>query len=161
MARPDRARGKLLLIAALGGATLIAVVASSSPAIAGSIVSFAKQAGNANTVSGIPASRRPRAGMLLPLNASGHFPSAIVPAGATGAKGDQGAQGAPGSNGATGPPEQTDLQEQRATRATRARRVQQVPPVRVEPRATPATPARRAQQAQRARPAQPVPRGPG
>jgi hypothetical protein len=95
-----KARTQTLVVA-----VVVAVVASGGPAIAGQIVSFAKQAGNATTVGGVGVSKKPHAGSLLPLGANGRFPSSIVPAGATGAagaKGDTGAQGAPGAQGAQG-----------------------------------------------------------
>jgi Collagen triple helix repeat (20 copies) len=88
-----------ILVVALG----VALVASSAPAVAGQIVGFAKQAGNANTVAGIGVSKQPRAGKLLPLGANGRFPASIVPAGPRGATGATGAAGANGSTGAPGP----------------------------------------------------------
>ncbi len=62
-------------------AVVVAAVATGGPAVAGDIVAFAKQAGNSKTVNGLGASKTPRAGMLLPLNAKGLFPARVVPAG--------------------------------------------------------------------------------
>ena len=119
-----RQRGGTIVVAAIVGA-----VAAGSPAVAAEVVAFAKSAGNANTVNKIGASKTPRAGMLVPLNAKGQFPAAVIPAsrqaigkagpqgrragpqgpagangsaGAQGAKGDTGASGATGATGAAG-----------------------------------------------------------
>lgn len=83
-------------------ALVVAVVASTAPAIAGDVVGFAKQAGNAKTVGGVGVSKQPRAGLLLPLGSSGKFPAGIAPAGARGAVGATGAMGATGTAGAAG-----------------------------------------------------------
>ena len=64
-----RQRGGTIVVAAIVGA-----VAAGSPAVAAEVVAFAKSAGNANTVNKIGASKTPRAGMLVPLNAKGKFP---------------------------------------------------------------------------------------
>jgi collagen triple helix repeat protein len=106
-----RQRGGTIVVAAIVGA-----VAAGSPAVAAEVVAFAKSAGNANTVNKIGASKTPRAGMLVPLNAKGQFPAAVIPAsrqaigkagpagpqGTQGAAGPAGAQGAKGNTGATG-----------------------------------------------------------
>jgi hypothetical protein len=98
-----RRHGGTIVVAGIVGA-----VAASGPAVAGQIVAFAQSAGNANTVNKIGASKTPRAGMLLPLNARGQYPAGVVPAGRQGAagpagtQGPQGLQGAPGPAGATG-----------------------------------------------------------
>ena len=94
--------GSTIVVAAIVGA-----VAAGSPAIAAEVVAFAKSAGNANTVNKIGASKTPRAGMLLPLNAKGQFPARVIPAssaaiGKTGPAGPQGLQGAAGPAGARG-----------------------------------------------------------
>ena len=101
-----RQRGGTIVVAAIVGA-----VAAGSPAVAAEVVAFAKSAGNANTVNKIGASKTPRAGMLVPLNAKGQFPAAVIPAsrqsigkaGPAGPAGAQGPQGPAGANGATGP----------------------------------------------------------
>jgi hypothetical protein len=102
-------RGGTIVVAAIVGA-----VAAGSPAVAAEVVAFAKSAGNSNTVNKIGASKTPRAGKLLPLNAQGKFPAAVLPAsraavgpagpqGATGPAGANGAAGATGATGAAGP----------------------------------------------------------
>ena len=104
-----RRHGGTIVVAGVVGA-----VAAGGPAVAAEIVVFAKAAGNAKTVNKIGASKTPRAGMLLPLNAKGQFPAAVIPAsrasvgaagptGPEGPKGLQGASGAAGANGASGP----------------------------------------------------------
>ena len=68
-------------------------------------------AANSDKVDGIHASRVPKAGQLLPLNARKKFPRAVLPTvmgpkggkGDTGATGAQGAQGPKGDTGAQGP----------------------------------------------------------
>jgi hypothetical protein len=100
-----RQRGGTIVVAAIVGA-----VAAGSPAVAAEVVAFAKSAGNANTVNKIGASKTPRAGMLVPLNAKGKFPAAVIPAsrqaigkpGPAGPQGLQGATGPAGLNGANG-----------------------------------------------------------
>lgn len=100
-----RQRGGTIVVAAIVGA-----VAAGSPAVAAEVVGFAKSAGNAKTVNKIGASKTPRAGMLLPLNAKGQFPAAVIPAsrqaigkpGPAGPQGPQGPQGPAGTNGAAG-----------------------------------------------------------
>ena len=100
-----RKRGGTIVLAAVVGA-----VAAGSPAVAAEVVAFAKSAGNANTVNKIGASKTPRAGMLVPLNAKGKFPAGVIPAsrvsigkaGPAGPQGPQGPQGAAGAAGATG-----------------------------------------------------------
>lgn len=96
-------RGGTIVLAAVVGA-----VAAGSPAVAAEVVGFAKSAGNAKTVNKIGASKTPRAGMLLPLNAKGQFPATVIPAsrqsiGKTGPAGPQGPQGPAGATGAQGP----------------------------------------------------------
>ena len=72
------------------------------PAVAGPLVDFAKRSGDADRVDGLSASRTPRAGQLLALNASKRFPASVVPAGAAGAAGATGPAGPAGANGAKG-----------------------------------------------------------
>ncbi len=89
-------------------AAIVGAVAAGSPAVAAEVVSFAKSAGNANTVNKIGASKTPRAGMLVPLNANGKFPAGVIPAsrqavGQAGPAGPQGLQGPAGAAGAQGP----------------------------------------------------------
>jgi hypothetical protein len=86
-------------------AAIVGAVAAGSPAVAAEVVSFAKSAGNANTVNKIGASKTPRAGMLVPLNAKGKFPAGVIPASAQaiGKVGPQGPQGLQGAQGLAGP----------------------------------------------------------
>jgi hypothetical protein len=109
MPTKQRLQSRTFLILAAGAcASVVAIAASQTSAVAGSTVPYASQAGNAATVNSIAASRTPHAGQLLALNAAGRFPASVLPRGAkgaTGAKGDtgpQGATGAPGEKGATG-----------------------------------------------------------
>jgi hypothetical protein len=91
-------RGGTIVVAAVVGA-----VAAGSPAVAAEVVAFAKSAGNATTVNKIGASKTPRAGMLVPLNAKGQFPASVIPASRqAGPAGPQGSQGPAGANGAAG-----------------------------------------------------------
>ncbi len=66
----------------------------------------ADYATNAGAVNGVKASKRPRAGQLVPLGKDGKFPASVGlggPAGPQGPKGDKGEQGPAGPKGATGP----------------------------------------------------------
>ena len=151
-----RKRGGTIVVAAIVGA-----VAAGSPAVAAEVVAFAKSAGNANTVNKIGASKTPRAGMLVPLNASGKFPAAVIPssrqavgkAGPAGPAGPQGLQGAPGASGAmdgrtgrdtpprpgkaaTGQRHKRSSRRQRRTRATRASPGPMEPTAQPAPRVT-------------------------
>ncbi len=63
---------------------------------------------NADRVDGLHASRTPKAGQLLALNANGKFPASVLPLvrgpkGATGPRGAQGVQGPAGLPGPVGP----------------------------------------------------------
>lgn len=70
-------------------------------------VSVVKRALNADAVNGIKASRKPKAGRLLPLGSDAKFPASVLPGpearGPQGAIGPSGAPGAPGPPGAAGP----------------------------------------------------------
>lgn len=102
LGRLSRSGGTIVVAAVVGA------LAAGTPSIASTVVDFAKRAGNADKVNGLSASKTPRAGMLVPLNARGDFPASVLPpgahgaTGATGAKGDTGATGATGAMGATG-----------------------------------------------------------
>ena len=85
-------------------AGVVGVLVAGGPAVAGPLVDFAKRSGDADRVDGLSASRTPRAGQLLALNASKRFPASVVPAGAAGAAGATGPAGPAGANGATGSP---------------------------------------------------------
>ena len=105
-------------------AGVVAALVAGAPAVAASVVDFARTSGNAQRVDGLNASRTPRAGQLLALNGAKKFPASVLPAGITGpagsvgatgpagpagpaggpgAKGDKGDSGAPGAAGPAGP----------------------------------------------------------
>jgi hypothetical protein len=63
------------------------------------VVRMALFAKNAGAVNGIKASRTPRPGQLVPLNARGHFSSSVLAI----PRGPQGPQGPPGQTGPQGP----------------------------------------------------------
>jgi predicted regulator of Ras-like GTPase activity (Roadblock/LC7/MglB family) len=113
----DRQRLPVVLSAA---ALVVAVLCATSPGIAAlqGAVRVALYAKNAAKVGGIGASKKPKAGKLLPLGKNGKFPASVLPGavkglpgaeGARGPAGPVGPQGAPGSigprglKGATGP----------------------------------------------------------
>ncbi len=119
-------RGGTIVVAAIVGA-----VAAGSPAVAAEVVAFAKSAGNANTVNKIGASKTPRAGMLVPLNAKGQFPGRsdsgepsgqAGPAGPQGSQGPQGPAGANGAAGAQGPKGNTGATGANGTNGTDGQR---------------------------------------
>lgn len=76
-------------------ALLIAIVGTPMSEGALHVVRTALFAKNAGAVNGIKASRVPRRGQLVPLNARGHFPSSVlaVPSGPQGPPGTQGPAG--------------------------------------------------------------------
>ncbi len=84
-------------------AAVVGALAAGGPAVAGTLVDFAKRAGNADKVDGIDASRTPRAGVLLALDANARFPRSVLPSGARGATGPRGPVGAAGPQGQAGP----------------------------------------------------------
>lgn len=88
------ALGALALFISLGGTGLAGHVVR---------VTFADRARNADKVDGLHASRRPRAGRLLALDRSGHFPRSVFPAGLRGRAGPRGATGPRGPVGTLGP----------------------------------------------------------
>jgi hypothetical protein len=102
----NRQRLTLVLSAA---ALLVAVVSATPDGIAGSTVRVALFARNAAKVGGIAASKKPKAGKLLPLGKNGKFPASVLPAAQAGPAGPQGAQGPagpaglPGAQGSLGP----------------------------------------------------------
>lgn len=79
-------------------ALLVAIVGTPLSEGALHVVRTALFAKNAGAVNGIKASRVPRGGQLVPLNARGHFPSSVlaVPSGPQGLPGPQGLQGPAG-----------------------------------------------------------------
>jgi Collagen triple helix repeat (20 copies) len=97
---------------ALAATALAVVLFGSTPlghAVASAVPAFAKKSGyatNAGALNGIKASRRPRAGQLVPLGRDGKFPASVAvggPAGPQGPKGDKGDKGEPGARGPVGP----------------------------------------------------------
>ena len=98
----NRQRLPLVLSAA---ALLIAVLGATPSGIAaltGGTVRVALFAKNAAKVGGIGASKKPKAGKLLPLGKNGKFPASVLPASNGGPAGPQGPQGFPGQKGAKG-----------------------------------------------------------
>lgn len=98
----NRQRLPLVLSAA---ALLIAVLGATPNGIAaltGGTVRVALFAKNAAKVGGIGASKKPKAGKLLPLGKNGKFPASVLPASKGGPAGPQGPQGFPGQKGAKG-----------------------------------------------------------
>jgi hypothetical protein len=107
------------LTVVLAAAALVVAVLSATPnGIAGSAVRVALFAKNAAKVGGIAASKKPKAGKLLPLGKDGKFPASVLPfpvqgpqgpagpegaRGPAGPQGSQGLQGLRGLRGATGP----------------------------------------------------------
>jgi hypothetical protein len=106
----------------LSAAALVIAVLGATPNGFASLKGVAKVAlfaKNAGKVSGIAASKKPKAGKLLPLGKNGKFPASVLPgttrgpagpegargpAGPAGPQGAQGSQGLKGSKGVTGPP---------------------------------------------------------
>jgi hypothetical protein len=77
------------LVVALLGATPLGEAARNA-------VPLALFARNSGKVSGIKASRTPKANQLLPLGGNGKFPDSVVPAGPRGPQGERGPQGPAG-----------------------------------------------------------------
>ena len=95
-----RVRSHLGTVAVAG---VVAALVAGGSAVAGPLVEFAKHSGNADRVDGLNASRMPRAGQLLALDAKRKFPASVVPAGAAGSAGAAGPAGATGPAGPNGP----------------------------------------------------------
>jgi hypothetical protein len=105
----------------LSAAALIVAVLGATPngfAAFRGVAKVALFARNAAKVSGIAASKKPKAGRLLPLGRNGKFPASVLPvavqgpagpegargpAGPAGPQGAQGIQGLKGAKGSTGP----------------------------------------------------------
>jgi hypothetical protein len=105
----------------LSAAALVVAVLGATPngfAAFRGVAKVALFARNAGKVSGIAASKKPKAGRLLPLGKNGKFPASVLPvavqgpagpegargpAGPAGPQGAQGIQGLKGAKGATGP----------------------------------------------------------
>jgi hypothetical protein len=93
---------------------------------------FAK---NAAKVGAIGASKKPKAGKLLPLGKNGKFPASVLPGGVKGPPGAEGARGPAAPSGRRGPPATW------ARTASRARPVRTTRKARREPTAPSARPA--------------------
>ncbi len=88
----------------LSAAALVVAVLTATPnGIAGSAVRVALFAKNAAKVSGIAASKKPKAGKLLPLGKNGKFPASVLPVKVQGPMGPAGPEGARGPAGSVGP----------------------------------------------------------
>ena len=99
-----RAMKRQRLPVVLSAAALVVAVLSATPnGIAGSAVRVALFAKNAAKVSGIAASKKPKAGKLLPLGKNGKFPASVLPVKVQGPMGPAGAEGARGPAGSVGP----------------------------------------------------------
>jgi hypothetical protein len=96
----NRQRLPVVLSAA---ALLVAVLSATPNGIAGSAVRVALFAKNAAKVGGIAASKKPKAGKLLPLGKNGKFPASVLPVVVRGPIGPAGAEGARGPAGSAGP----------------------------------------------------------
>jgi hypothetical protein len=94
-----------LAIAVLGSTPIGHAVGSAVSPLA-THAKRADYATNAGAVNGIKASKRPRAGQLLPLGKDGKLPASVGvagPVGPQGPKGDKGDKGDTGEEGARGP----------------------------------------------------------
>lgn len=80
----------------LSAAAFFVSLVGVTPADAVNTVRRALFAKNAGAVDGISASRTPRPGMLLPLDASGKLPTRALPQGARGERGPRGPEGQAG-----------------------------------------------------------------
>src|SRR5690349_3898904 len=92
--------------AALALGVVALVVALGAPSYAANTVGralFAKKAANATRVGGIKASRKPKAGKLLPLGKDGRFPVSVLPKLSGAASTARGADGPAGPAGPVGP----------------------------------------------------------
>jgi hypothetical protein len=84
-------------------AVLLALLGWTPLGEAAKVLPFARFAANAGKVNGIKASRTPKAGQLLALDASTKFPASIAPAGKDGKDGKNGSPGPAGPQGPRGP----------------------------------------------------------
>ena len=102
LARSVKERVSIVLAAtalaiALFGSTSVGHAVDSAVSPFATHSKTADYARNAGAVSGIKASKRPRAGRLVPLGKNGKFPASVGLAGPARPQGDKGEQGAPGS----------------------------------------------------------------
>jgi hypothetical protein len=84
-------------------ALLVAVLSAAPNGIAAKAVRVALFAKNAAKVGGIAASKKPKAGKLLPLGKNGKFPASVFPLSVRGPAGPAGSEGARGPAGSAGP----------------------------------------------------------
>jgi Collagen triple helix repeat (20 copies) len=89
----------------LSVAALAVALSVTTPGVAAlqGTVRLALFAKNAAKVGGIGASKKPKAGKLLPLGKNGKFPAAVLPGGVKGPPGAEGARGPAGPVGPQGP----------------------------------------------------------
>jgi hypothetical protein len=90
-----------LVVVVLGSTPLGQAAIDAVPALAKRAL-VADTAKNALQVNKIKVSRKPTAGMLLPLDATGKFPASVGAIGAAGPAGPQGAKGDKGDAGTSG-----------------------------------------------------------
>ena len=84
----------------LSAAALLIAVLGATPlghAARQGVARVALYAKNAGKVGGIAASKKPKAGKLLPLGRNGKFPASVLPGGVRGPAGPEGARGPRGS----------------------------------------------------------------
>jgi hypothetical protein len=89
----------------LSAAALLIAVLGATPlghAARQGVSRVALYAKNAGKVGGIAASKKPKAGKLLPLGKNGKFPASVLPGGARGPAGPEGARGPAGPAGPQG-----------------------------------------------------------
>lgn len=91
----------------LSAAALLIAVLGATPngfaALKGGAVRVALFAKNSGKVGGFAASKKPKAGKLLPLGKNGKFPASVFPGGGRGPIGPEGARGPAGPIGPQGP----------------------------------------------------------
>jgi len=101
--RPGHPASTAWLARAAVAMSALALAVSLSGVTPADAVTAVKRALNADAVSGIKASRKPKAGRLLPLGGDAKFPLSVMPRnairGMRGPMGPQGAAGAPGTPG--------------------------------------------------------------
>jgi hypothetical protein len=99
-------------------ALVVAVLSATPTGIAGRAVRVALFAKNAAKVGGIAASKKPRAGKLLPLGKNGKFPASVLPVSGQGPIGPAGSEGARGPAGPIGPQGAQGIQGLRGFKGT-------------------------------------------
>lgn len=92
---PVLVRGRLPLI--LSSLALVVALSGVGPADAARAVRRALFANSAGSLNGIKASKKPHPGRLLPLDATGRYPSSVLPSSIRGPRGPQGPAGPAGT----------------------------------------------------------------